>query len=116
MNRTDFKLIFIILFISILSLILLKNNDLKIAHVYYENNLILKLPLNKNKIYTVDGFNGMVVIEVKDNKVRIIDEISPLNICSKMGFIKESYETLICLPNKIIVTIESNKKIDTIIE
>ncbi len=116
MNRVDFKLIFLVLFISISSLILLKNNDLKIAYVYYENNLILKLPLNKNKIYTVDGFNGEVVIEVKDNKVRIIEETSPLNICSKMGFIKESYESLICLPNKIIVTIESNKKIDTIIE
>ncbi len=48
-------------------------------------------------------------IEIKDGRVRMkaMDKsICPEGICSDTGWIEGSYENIVCLPNKIIVTLE----------
>lgn len=57
----------------------------------------------ENTYYIMGGL-GVVVIEYKDKKIRIKDENSPYNICSKQGF--SDTNPIICLPN--YVTIEFN--------
>ncbi|MDD4644245.1 MAG: NusG domain II-containing protein, partial [Bacilli bacterium] len=94
------------------------NNGSKEAHVYYDNDLILKIDLDINEVkeYKVEGLNGDVILEAKKGKVRVKEEISPLNLCSNQGFIQSSYEVIVCLPNKIIVKIvEKDKNIDVIV-
>lgn len=111
MNKNDLKLIVIVLIIG-LSLIIyskLTSNTSKQALVYYENNLIKTINLTIDETYLVDGFNGIVEIEVKDNKIRVITETSPYNLCSKQGFISETHEVIICLPNKIFIELDSNE-------
>lgn len=121
MNKSDIKLIVIILVITSVVLLLLKmmdNNSSKEAHVYYDNDLILKIDLDINEVkeYKVEGLNGDVILEAKKGKVRVKEEISPLNLCSNQGFIQSSYEVIVCLPNKIIVKIvEKDKNIDVIV-
>lgn len=122
MNKSDIKLIIIILLIAITVLFVIaiidKNNS-KEALVYYDNNLVLTIDLNKSeeKIYIVDGFNGEVKIIAGNGKIKVDEEESPLHLCSKQGFIEESYESIVCLPNKIVIKISSKKKkdLDTIL-
>ncbi|AFM00004.1 MULTISPECIES: NusG domain II-containing protein [Desulfitobacterium] len=48
-------------------------------------------------------------LEVKNGKVRMLEmpkEICPEGICSKTGWIDSSTQAIVCLPNKIIVTIQ----------
>jgi hypothetical protein len=42
-------------------------------------------------------------------------EICPNAICSDTGWISKSYQTKVCLPNSIIVTLEKNQndEVDT---
>ena len=54
-------------------------------------------------------------IEVKNKKIRVITENSPLHLCSKQGFISKSYETIVCLPNKIVIKIENDKNLDGVV-
>ncbi|MDD4036564.1 MAG: NusG domain II-containing protein [Bacilli bacterium] len=121
MNKSDIKLIVIILVITSVVFLLFKamdNNGSKEAHVYYDNDLILKIDLDINEVkeYKVKGLNGDVILEVKKGKVRVKEEISPLNLCSNQGFIQSSYEVIVCLPNKIVVKIvEKDKNIDVIV-
>ena len=122
MNKSDTKLIIIILLIAITVLFVIaiidKNNS-KEALVYYDNNLVLTIDLNESeeKIYIVDGFNGEVKIIAGNGKIKVDEEESPLHLCSKQGFIEESYESIVCLPNKIVIKISSKKKkdLDTIL-
>lgn len=122
MNKSDIKLIIIILLIAITVLFVIaiidKNNS-KEALVYYDNNLVLTIDLNESeeKIYIVDGFNGEVKIIAGNGKIKVDEEESPLHLCSKQGFIEESYESIVCLPNKIVIKISSKKKkdLDTIL-
>ncbi len=106
MNKNDIKLI-LILVVFILVFFLYKfNNDSnkEVAYVYYMDRVIEKIPLKEDKQYTVKGFNGDVVIEVLNNKIRVVEENSPRHLCSKQGY----SDVIICLPNKIIIKVKKN--------
>lgn len=117
MNKNDLILISILLIISIIVLLFfnLNQKDGKTAKVYYEDKEILKIDLGIDKIYTVDGHNGKVKIEVSNKKIKVIEENSPLHLCSKQGYISKSYETIVCLPNKIVIKIEDEYKLDGVV-
>lgn len=118
MNKSDIKLMIIISLICIiiiLSLNLFKNGNSKYATVYYDTKEILKIDMSINHIYEVNAYNGKVKIEVKNNKIRVVEEKSPLHLCSKQGYITNSYETIVCMPNKLVIEINNKKTYDTVI-
>ena len=80
-----------------------------------DNKVAKNIPLNttsKSKTYEFE-FNGNIgYLEVKDGKVRMLEmdkEICPNAICSDTGWIDKGYQSIVCLPNNIIVTIEGSK-------
>ena len=122
MNKSDLKLIIIILSVAIIVLFMIAiiNNDSnKKALVYYDNDLVLIIDLTtkEEQEYLVDGYNGVVKIVAIDGKIKVDEEKSPLHLCSKQGFIDKSYETIVCLPNKIVIKIvsSSDDDLDTIL-
>lgn len=110
MNKYDIRFIVVLLVIVVVLFLVIKEDN-NYANVYYNDKLILKIDLNSDKEYTVDGYNGVVKLEVKNNKLRVKEEISPLHICSKQGW--TSSGVIVCLPNKIVIKF-SNNDLDTI--
>lgn len=48
-------------------------------------------------------------IQMQEGRVRMLPmnlDICPGKVCSDTGWIQESYQKIVCLPNKIMVTIE----------
>lgn len=117
MNKNDLKLVGVLLIIISIFFIMINitKKEGKTAVVYYEDKEILKIDLNTNKEYTVKGYLGDVVLEVKNNKIRVKEENSYNHICSKEGYISESGKSLICLPNKIIIKIDGKSEIDGVV-
>ena len=117
-NKYDIILILTIICISIIFITLNKLNSKQgtSALVYYDNKLIKTIDLSIDKTYNIKGYNGNVVIVVKDNKIKVKEEKSPLHLCSKQGYISKSYETIVCLPNKIVIEIDTKKDIDTVVK
>lgn len=107
MNKYDKILILIVCLISISFIVVRKmnKNNYNYAYVYYENKEVLSINLKINDTYKVNGYNGDVIIEVKDKKIRVKEENSPLHICSRQGFISEG--SIICLPNKIVIKLDN---------
>ena len=120
MNKNDVKLIIITLIVASIFLVIFKltetKKDLK-ALVYYENKVVLTIDLNKEEQeYNVKGYNGNIKILAGNGRVKVDEEKSPLHLCSKQGYISKSYESIICLPNKIVIKIEQDKSdIDTVV-
>lgn len=114
MNKRDIMLISVVLIIAIIFIFIKKISfkESNYAYVYYENKEILEIDLNINDTYIVNGYNGDVVIEVLNKKIRVKEENSPLHICSKQGFVSDS-TPIICLPNKIVIKIEEKEELDT---
>ena len=117
MNKSDIKLVVILLIVILVSLLIINftKEEGETAIVYYEDIEILKIDLNIDSEYIVDGELGDVVIEVKNKKIRVKRENSPKNICSKEGYIGDSSRTLICLPNKIVIKIVGDTEIDGVV-
>lgn len=117
MNKSDLKLIIylslIILFV--LGIMNISSKKGNIALVYYMDEEVLRIDLSKDANYKVNGYNGIVNITVKDNKIKVDSENSPLHLCSKQGYISNSKEVIVCLPNKIIIKIIDDEVLDGVV-
>lgn len=63
--------------------------------------------LSENKEIDVNGTNTVVI---EDGTVYMKDSTCKNHVCIDTGKISETKDTIVCLPNKIVVTIESNSK------
>lgn len=117
MKQSDILIILVILLIAGILFVSFEKEDTNnmIAKVYYEDELKLTIDLNENKEYDVEGYNGNVHIVVEDKKIKVEEENSPKHLCSKQGFISSSYQTIVCLPNKIVIRVEDDNSIDAVI-
>jgi hypothetical protein len=120
MNKQDIILVTIILIIvGSIALVfkITEKKNMSNALVYYEDKLVLTIDLTlKEQEYVVDGYNGPVTITAGNGKVKVEDEDSPLHLCSKQGYISKSYESIVCLPNKIVIKLEDDSSLDAIVK
>ncbi len=67
--------------------------------------------LEEGKTYevTYNGTLGNVVVEYKNGSIRVKEETSPQNICSKQGWSSSVFRPIVCLPNDFYITLESNE-------
>lgn len=131
MKKSDIILITVMLVVALSSWFILKqlNNDATledgVAVVYYNSTKILEIELEDGSYkifdqsrvmvidedsftYQVEGSNPYgVTIKYEDNKVRVIDEDSPKHICQTQGWTNSTLFPLTCLPNNIVIAIES---------
>lgn len=87
--------------------------------VEYQNEEVLRKDLSENATYTLNATLGDVIIEVKDNAVRVEKETSPYHLCSIQGWVNNVNQPIICLPNEMIIQIEASdetNEVDTIIQ
>lgn len=132
MKKTDIILLISILLVSILGYgilrVYLNQSSTKdgIATVMYLDEPVLKIFLEdgsykiidednvvsidtEGSIYTITGTNGNVVIQYKNNRVRVIDETSPQNICQAQGWSGSPLMPITCLPNNVVIIIKADK-------
>lgn len=86
--------------------------------VQVEGKQVAKFHLNMDKQpknYDFKFGEHIGTLQMQEGRVRILPmnlDICPGKVCSDTGWIQESYQMIVCLPNKIMVTIESKKEND----
>ena len=66
--------------------------------------------VSDKETYELQLEGGVALLEVNEGRVRILPmnvEICPNQICSKTGWIEASTQSIVCLPNRLVVTIVS---------
>ena len=87
------------------------------AVVSVKNKEVLRINLNQNANYSVNGKLGKVKIQVKDGKIRVRQENSPHHLCSKQGYVSDTNTPIVCLPNATVIKIEKQTSSqDTVIQ
>jgi|SRR5690554_3868321 len=118
MNKADKIFLAILLVVSIALygsiqwLVSASTSDQKVAIVTYKEKEVLRIDMANDGTYTVDGTLGDVIIEVKDNKIRVAEETSPYNICSIQGWVEYARVPIVCLPNHVMILIQSTTNND----
>ncbi len=101
----DKVLLLICIFLSFYSFVYVREAMPKGTEVRIEVDGKLKytFPLSKDRTVEFNGVIGMTTVEIKGGKVRIKEAPCPNRVCIHQGWIESG--ALICLPNKVIVTI-----------
>lgn len=117
-NKID-VLIYIISFILIVCMLVVSNASIsdqgkktRYAIIAIEGEQKYKLDMSEDReiVLKEDKYPsllGEMIVEIKDNKVRVKKEQSPLHYCSMQGWVGNVGKPIVCLPNGVIVTIMS---------
>lgn len=113
LNKTLFDTIIfsIILVLTAATTLFIKRtfttNEALYVYVYVTDRLIDKQPLAIDNTFTYDEpeFIAPITLEIKDKKVRVEKEESPLNLCSIKGFTDKVGDPVLCLPNSFYFVI-----------
>ncbi len=117
MTRWDKIIIVSVLLIGFAGMFLLSlpevEKDEKYVIVSVNGRAIEKIRVSKNeknKIVEFEFEGGVGSIEINEGAVRMLEmdrNICPEGICSNTGWITRKHQTIICLPNKIAVSFDS---------
>lgn len=85
------------------------HNEGKKVLIELDGEEVGKFSLEENRVIPVDGKLGTTNVEISEKGVRVLDSPCPYKLCVKSGPIRRSGETLVCLPNRIVVRITGDK-------
>ena len=111
------KDVFIILLLSGAALILFGINRLtadsgNTVFVYVDEKVFAEYDLNEDNTYEINTEYGINVITVKDGSVSVSSASCRNQVCVNHNPISMSNESIICIPNHLVVRIKSEKSGD----
>ncbi len=90
----------------------LNNNNGETVEISLNGEVIYNLPLDEDRTIEIEGI-GKVIIA--DSTVKLIESTCPDHLCELQGEISSAGESIICLPNKLIITIKGDSEWDVIL-
>ena len=107
-RRIDIIVIASLLLLSLIILLVinLAKKEGAIARVEIGGEIVGEYPLDVNKEYSLNG--GTNILVIKDGAAYMTYSECPDHTCERVGKIKFVGETIVCLPNKVSVTIIGN--------
>lgn len=137
MKKNDLILLGIVAIVSIIAYVIMQfavadtSIEDGVAVVIYLDEEILEIDLvdgsykilddalgitvdEENFTYTIPNTNGEhdLVIAYENNKVAVIEEVSPQNICSAQGYTNSPLTPITCLPNNLVIIIKADSPLD----
>ena len=114
-TRADKVLISVLVLLSLSGIIFIQEVLPKgrTVHIEVEGHPLYVLPIEQERMLTVDGPRGKTIIEIKNQKLRVKDSPCPKKHCMKHGWIERGI--IACLPNKVMITISSDSDEDNTI-
>ena len=87
-------------------------SDSQIAEIYHHGELIETIDLKnvtESYEFTIDSGSGAYnTIRVEPGKIAVIDASCPDKICVHTGYISDSLMPITCLPNELVIRIQSS--------
>ena len=113
----DIVIIFVVIFIIILLFLvkgrLLSNEKISegkrfaIITIKGEPEQIINLT-KEERLIEIRTSRGYDILRIRDNGIEVIESDCPQKICFTYGLIKSTYESIICLPLQMMITIGSD--------
>ena len=106
----DILIIIVLLFASVAFIPFMHSQSHETVLVYKGADVIAEYRLDEDRVFHVDGVEGTLEIEIRNEKVRVHSSSCRNQICVNTGWISRSYEQIVCAPNHILVIIHSNSE------
>lgn len=114
LKKLDIIIIFLLFFLSftphfILSKSLTKNFNSIYANIKVNGQVYQNLNLSDFHDEKIFNINDNNTILIKNNTIRMLHSNCNDLLCIKQGVISNVYDTIICLPNKIVIEIKGKE-------
>ena len=87
----------------------------KTVLIYKDDVVIWTLPIQKDRIIQLESFGVSMVVEIRDQKVRVLSSSCHQQICVRKGWTGQVHNPIICLPNKVTINVTgADPEYDTI--
>lgn len=102
---------FIVAFVVVLSVIFGfsffgEGSSSKVLEIKVDSAVYRKIPLDEQSIeIPVQSKEGHLVVQAQNGRVRVIESTCKDHLCVKQGWIDRVGESIVCLPNRISVSI-----------
>lgn len=106
LSSGELLIIIAVMLIALAAAFFMRRNTASVA-VIECGQIHEEVDLSSDGIYEFDGINA--VFEVADGKIRIMEAACPDKICEKTGYIGSAGQSIICVPEKIIVTVSGEE-------
>lgn len=105
-NTADFAAALIIIVLSMTPVFSFYNlpSAGKTVHIYEGGKQVEKVELPHDGIYKA----GNVVVQVSGGRVKVAKSDCPRRICVHTGWISGPAQTIVCVPNKVLIEIKNN--------
>ncbi len=105
-------LLFVTLFVAGQYLYSHSNKVLKKEVIIRSDGKVIKrIALNDatKMMFTVKSKEGFLIVQINNERVRVIKSTCRDKLCMKQGWIDRPGESIVCLPNRISITIQGEK-------
>ena len=113
--RGDLRLIAVLLLAGLIlaAVILCGRSDGRYAVLRVDGRDIVRIPLTEDRQYPVET-DGTVtnVLRIEDGAVRMVEADCPDHLCIHRGAIRHVGDSIVCLPNRVVVTISGEDALD----
>jgi hypothetical protein len=106
----DIVIIIALLFVSVAFIPFMGSQSHDTVVVYKRDDVIAEYRLDQDRVFHVDGIDGTLEIEIRNEKVRVQSSPCRHQVCVNTGWISRSYEQIICAPNLVHLLIHSNSE------
>ena len=109
LSRSDLLLLVVVLLLSLLLFLLLKiipRNEGVYASVSIDGTYYKRWSLSSDCTVELPGVSGTNLLQIKDGAARVLQADCPDLICVHHIPISTVGERIVCLPNRIVITIE----------
>ena len=108
-NKKDLLFIAAILLAAGLAFLFFRpqpSESLSRAEISVDGETAMELDLSEDQVLTVDGAGGGYNrIQVRDGAVSVLEASCPDKVCVHTGTVRYPGETIVCLPNRMIITV-----------
>ncbi|HIT93829.1 MAG TPA: NusG domain II-containing protein [Candidatus Faecivivens stercoripullorum] len=113
-GRRDLILLLVVLAIGLAGILFLYTRPAAAdgeVEVSVDGEVVMTLPLSEDTEVTISGFDGGEnLLVISDGKAEIESASCPDGVCVRHYAISRDGESIICLPNRVVVTIRGGEK------
>lgn len=86
------------------------NKNGSVAEISVDGKIYKCVSLSENCELEIKTQKGISKIKVENNSIQMVYGDCPDRICEKQGAVSKTGESIVCLPNRIIITVKNGDK------
>ncbi len=98
------------IFVALLTLKLWSGDLADKAIIRSGGKIFREVALSRNQQIEVPGPLGVTIVSIQNRKARIASDPSPRQYCVRQGWLQQSGEIALCLPNQVSVELAGSRR------